>query len=207
MIGKVAAILSAGLLAACSVVGVRSGTEEPRYIVQGMIGAVELRRYETRLAAETLVPGTETEARSEGFSRLARYIFGGNRSQARIAMTAPVAQASQTIAMTGPVAQTAGPGGWRIRFFLPASLTLATAPVPNDPDVVVVEVPAETMAVLRFTGSTSPEAVAVARQQLLAALAAAPWQPVGDPVAWFYDPPWTLPPLRRNEVAVPVAPR
>ena len=26
----------------------------------------------------------------------------------------------------------------------------------------------------------------------------------GDPVVWFYDPPWTLPPLRRNEVAVRV---
>ncbi len=207
MFSKAVAILSAGLLAACSVVGVRSGTEEPAFAVQAMLGEVEIRRYDPRLAAETVVGGDELAARSEGFGRLARYIFGGNRAQSRIAMTAPVAQDAQTIAMTAPVAQTAEPGGWRIRFFLPSALTLATAPVPNDPQVVVAEVPAETVAVLRFTGSTGPAAVAAARQRLLAALATSPWRAVGEPVAWFYDPPWTLPPLRRNEVAVPVAPR
>jgi len=61
--------------------------------------------------------------------------------------------------------------------------------------------------VLRFTGSTAPQAVAAARARLLAALATGPWQPAGEPVAWFYDPPWTIPTLRRNEVAVPVTPR
>jgi len=107
--------------------------------------------------------------------------------------------------MTAPVAQSAAPDGHVIRFFLPAALR--EPPAPNDPRVSIVTVPAETLAVLRFTGSTAPEAVAGARARLLAALATGPWQAMGEPVAWFYDPPWTIPALRRNEVAVPVTPR
>jgi hypothetical protein len=73
----------------------------------------------------------EVAARSDGFRRLARYIFGGNVSRQSIAMTAPVAQ---QIAMTAPVAQMPAEGGaWAIRFFLPAVLTVETAPVPFDP--------------------------------------------------------------------------
>jgi hypothetical protein len=139
---------------------------------------------------------------------VAGYIFGGNRAAAKIAMTAPVAQAaaSERIAMTAPVAQSAaGPGRWTVRFFMPAQWTLATLPVPNDPAVRLVEVPGETMAVLRFTGDRGATAVAARQAELLRGLAGTAWAPQGEPVAWFYDPPWTLPWLRRNEVAVPVA--
>jgi len=201
----------AGLaLAGCSVVGVRSGTEEPRYTVvervRGVEG-VEIRRYAPRLAAETVVEADEVEARNAGFRRLADYIFGGNRGDEKIAMTAPVEQQSATIAMTAPVAQTrAADGGWAIRFFMPATYTRETLPVPNDPQVSIVDVPEQAVAVRRFSGSRSPAAVARETEALRAALDASGWTAAGDPAAWFYDPPWTLPFLRRNEVAVPVEP-
>ena len=56
---------------------------------------------------------------------------------------------------------------------------------------------------------TLPAAAAVAAKQrlLVDALAAAAWLPDGPASAWFYDPPWTLPWLRRNEVSVPVVAR
>lgn len=187
-----------------SVVGVRAG-EQPRFEVLAQLGAIEVRRYAARLVAETLVPGEEKAARGEGFSRLAGYIFGANRGAARIAMTAPVAQDGRRIAMTAPVAQSGGAGEWRIRFFLPHDLK--APPEPNDARVTIATVPAETVAVLRFAGSTGPDAVAAARGRLLAALEGSDWAIAGESVAWFYDPPWTLPPLRRNEVAVPVRPR
>lgn len=210
---RLLAALSGLFLGACSVIGVRDGTEEPRFEVIDRAGAVEIRRYGPRLAAETTVAAeSETAARSEGFRRLAGYIFGGNEGARKIAMTAPVAQAPsarspERIAMTAPVGAARGPEGWTIRFFMPAAYTRETLPVPKDERVAIVEAPAETVAVLRYAGVPSATAAAEHRAALLAALAATRWQATGEPFDWFYDPPWTLPPLRRNEAVVPVAPR
>ena len=68
----------------------------------------------------------------------------------------------------------------------------------------VVEVPGETMAVLRFSGSTGDARIAERKEALLRELRGSAWAPTGEPVFLGYDPPFTLPPLRRNEVAVPV---
>lgn len=243
-------IVTSILQGAAGVVGVRSGTEEPRFEVLERIGdAVEIRRYGARLAADVTVAADEMAARSAGFRRLARFIFGANRARDSIAMTAPVTVASGVggqlggpavrggsggsarIAMTAPVTVAptsvtragdvanraadapgvaAGPGDrdggprWTIRFFMPEHFTRDTLPVPDDPGIAVVEVPAETVAVIRFSGSTAPDAVQHQARLLARILATTPWRPVGAPFAQFYDPPWTLPPLRRNEVAVRV---
>jgi hypothetical protein len=208
MPARLPAILSSLLLGACSVVGIRSGTEEPAFAVVERVGEVEIRRYAPRIAAETEVAGSEEGARNEGFRRLAGYIFGGNARRDRIAMTAPVAQApGERIAMTAPVAQQGGEGASRIRFFMPARFTLDTLPVPNDPRVVLVTVPEETVAVLRFAGVPRPAAVAERSAALAATLEGSAWAAAGQVQGWFYDPPWTVPALRRNEVVIPVARR
>lgn len=203
------AVLNAG----CSVVGIREGTEEPPFAVVDHVGNTEIRQYGPRIAAETTIDADETAARSAGFRRLAAYIFGANTGNATIAMTAPVAQsgnagAPTSIAMTAPVAQRRDEAGrWVIRFTMPASSTMQTLPTPNDPSVRLVEVPPETMGVLRFSGFASEAVVAERRQQLLSSLQGGAWSPGGMPATWLYDPPWTLPFLRRNEVAVPVTKR
>lgn len=217
MVGGVLGLASALLLGACTVIGVRSGTEQPRRALVERLGPVEIRRYEARLAAETVVTGPEEEARSAGFRKLAAYIFGANRPAAKIAMTAPVEQ--QRIAMTAPVEQQALPPwaapnedaaaapAWRIRFFMPARWTAESLPVPADPAISIATLPPETVAVLRFSGVPTPEAVARQRDALRRALADSPWRAEGPLQDWFYDPPWTLPAARRNEVAVRVVPR
>lgn len=211
LIGLGAAVATA----ACSTVGVRSGTEEPQWREVARVGDVEIRRYDERIAAETVVSGDSSAARNAGFRKLAGYIFGGNDRRQSIAMTAPVAQSganpagsgSQKIAMTAPVAQTpSGPDRWTIRFFMPSAYTMQTLPVPRDPDVRLVVVPAETYAVLRFSGTAPARTVDSHTADLLSGLTDTGWRPQGEPVAWFYDPPWTLPPLRRNEIAVRVEP-
>ena len=211
MPAKTLPILSGLLVSACSVVGIRDGTETPKYQVTNHVGPVEIRQYGERTAAETTVGNNEVGARSDGFRRLAGYIFGANTTRQSIAMTAPVAQSAaqpgEKIAMTAPVAQTRAAGGaWTIRFFMPASHTLSSLPQPTDPAIRLVSVPPQAYAVLRFSGSTGPAAVAAQQAELLQTLANSPWRPDGPPVAWFYDPPWTLPFLRCNEVAVPVSP-
>jgi hypothetical protein len=199
---------AAAVSSACTVVGVRDGTEEPAYSVVGLVNGAEVRRYGPRLAAEVTVAGDEAAARNAGFRPLAAYIFGANEGRAKVAMTVPVVQArGERIAMTAPVAQERAEGGWTIRFFMPSGYTEETLPKPTDPRVRIVPVPGETVAVLRFRGAPGPEEVAAQQARLLSALATGPWAPAGEPEAWFYDPPWTIPALRRNEVVVRVTPR
>lgn len=206
MFARVAAVMSALSLFACTAVGVRDA-EEPKFTVTAKLGSVEIRQYGPRVAAETVVQGDEMAARNAGFRRIADYIFGANHAATKIAMTAPVAQSGTKIAMTTPVAQAQDAAGrWRIRFFMPASYTLATLPQPDDKAVELVAVPPETVAVLGFSGIPSPDAVAAKTGELISALEGSAWRPAGAPVAWFYDPPWTVPQLRRNEVAIPVSP-
>lgn len=190
-----------------SIVGIRSGTKEPPFTVERHLGDVEIRHYGPRIAAETTIDADEEAARNEGFRRLARYIFGGNTSNNKIAMTAPVAQEqSQKIAMTAPVAAQRGAAGtWVIRFFMPSDHTMDSLPTPNDERVVLVNVPGEQVAVLRFSGVAKLEVIEARTAELLQALRDNDVHPVGDPVTWFYDPPWTIPFRRRNEVAVSVA--
>ncbi|MDY6995730.1 MAG: heme-binding protein [Actinomycetota bacterium] len=192
---------------ALSIVGVRT-VEEPHYIRRELTEAVQIREYGSRIAAETTVTGDKQSALSTGFRRLAGYIFGGNHRDTAIAMTAPVDQAraaGEDIAMTAPVAQTGGAdGSWTVRFYMPSEWTMETLPTPDDDQVRLVRVPAETVAVLRFTGDRGPKAVAERTAELLEALSDNGIEPAGEPAAWFYDPPWTLPFARRNEVVVAI---
>ncbi|QUR66832.1 SOUL family heme-binding protein [Mycobacterium spongiae] len=212
MLGRIAALLTQLGEAAGFVVGLRLGIEEPPHTVETTLDGLQIRRYGPRIAAETLVEDTEEGSRNRGFRTLAGYIFGGNHADSKIAMTAPVSQnqanGGQRIAMTAPVAQEAGPDdGWVIRFFMPATWTLDTLPAPNDDAVKLVELPAEDFAVLRFTGARGPRAVKSRTEELLRRLRDTDFRQAGPAVAWFYDPPFTIPCLRRNEVAVPVTRR
>lgn len=204
MLNKIAGVLGQVAEAGGTIVGIRHGTEEPSFTVERRLGEVEIRRYGSRIAAETSVDADEEPARNEGFRRLARYIFGGNKSQSKIAMTAPVAQQQgEKIAMTAPVATQRGPAGqWVIRFFMPSEYTLDSLPTPNDERVRLVNVAPETMAVIRFSGIATPEVIAQRTDDLLTTLRDNGIEPSGEPLMWFYDPPWTIPFRRRNEVVV-----
>ena len=194
------------LEAALGVFGVRI-YEEPRYAVVATLGdGVAVRRYAPRLAAETEVAGDDVEARSAAFRILFAYIAGANAGAENIAMTALVATTppADKIAMTTPVETAPGAGGVRMRFFLPARYTAATAPRPTDARVHLIAVPEETMAVLRFSGRGAEVELARRTAALRAVLAPTPWQPVAEPVILFYDPPFTLPSLRRTVAAVRV---
>jgi len=181
----------------------RERVEEPAFSVVDSPAGLEIRQYGPRIAAETTVTGQDEQARSAGFRRLAGYIFGGNTTRTSIAMTAPVTQASEKIAMTAPVTQTPdGAGAWRIQFIMPSQYSLEALPTPKDPSVRLVALAPETFAVLRFSGSTRDEAVDARKAELLRKLTETGWRAAGEPVAWFYDPPWRLPSNRRNEVAV-----
>ncbi|MEM9440090.1 MAG: heme-binding protein [Pseudomonadota bacterium] len=203
-------LAAALILAGCSVVGIRTGYEEPSYSVVDRIGDdLEIRTYAPRLAASATVDETEENAgRNQAFRILFDYISGANIGSAEIAMTVPVEvpSAGEKVAMTVPVETSANvEGRTTMRFFLPSEFTVATAPVPKDARVQIEELPETTEAALRFTGLGSLSSLRERRAELLRALDGSGWSVKGEPTTLFYDPPWTIPFLRRNEVLVPVA--
>lgn len=215
LIRSLASIIGTTLLAGCSVVGVRSGTEQPKYsVVERIDEGVEVRQYGARVAAEVTVNRRgRTASENAAFGALAGYIFGKNKAQTDIAMTSPVqttssrASASEKIAMTSPVSTATTEGGMTMRFFLPSTYTTDTAPEPLNSKVSVVDVAPETVATLRFSGLRTSSNVANHTAELLEKLGQTVWVPTGTPSAFFYDPPWTVPTLRRNEIVVLVEKR
>jgi hypothetical protein len=196
-----ALVLAAGL-AACSAGSGRDIETPDHEVVARPSEDVEIRRYAPRLAAETVA-----DSDGAAFRRLFDYISGENAGGAEIAMTAPVEtrEGGEEIAMTAPV-ETLPAGGdqVRMRFFLPAEYDRATAPAPTRPDVRLVEYPARTEAVLRYSGLPLGYRADTRKTRLRAALDGSGWTAAGPAATYYYDPPWTLPWNRRNEVAIPV---
>lgn len=207
MLQSVLNFLQSVVFGMISIFGINLGTEQPRYDVIARIGdSIEIRHYPARLAAETTVQGSSSNARGEAFRLVAGYIFGANNGKQKIAMTSPVEVSSpgSKIAMTVPVEVGKADDGLVMRFFMPSEFAREQLPDPSDPRVKLVERPASTVAALRFSGSTGDAAVAARTAELTHALAATEWRAAGEVTALFYNPPWTLPFLRRNEVVVPL---
>ena len=82
--------------------------EEPAFaVLRALDDQVELRRYASYVVAEVLVPGPADEAGNQAFPILAGYIFGKNKGERKLEMTAPVTQAvaPMKLPMTAPVTQ------------------------------------------------------------------------------------------------------
>jgi len=182
--------------------------EKPGYTVLHTDGDIEYRQYEPYLVAETVVRTDRgySDAGNEGFRRLFNYISGGNTSQSKIDMTAPVERVpnSEKIDMTAPVERTETAAGWSVTFMLPSQYTMATAPVPTDTRVRIREVPGRLMAVLTYSGRWTDKNLAKRTEQLLTAVAAQSLAPRSAVISAAYDPPFMPPFFRRNEVMVEV---
>ncbi|MBC6439097.1 MAG: heme-binding protein [Rhodospirillales bacterium] len=199
------------LIVGCSVVGDHGDLETPPYEVMARLtDEAEVRRYGNRLAVQAVVPGGDSEgARNTAFRLLFDYITGANEGETGIAMTVPVETVSEPtgIAMTAPVETGIEENGsMTMRFFLPARYNAQNAPRPTDDRVSIVTLPGQTMAVLTFSGSRSEAAIDRREVELLALLEVRGMTTTGETVSYFYDPPWTLPWFRRNEVAVEISP-
>lgn len=188
-------------MAGCSVFGGRAA-DEPAYIVVRSDGDFEIRDYPAMVVATTVVEAPRGQAVGTGFGRLFDYISGANTGAAKIAMTAPVLTTPTKLAMTAPVLTSDGPGGWQTSFILPAGTTLATAPQPTDPGVTLAEIPARRVAVVKFSGVLSGPAQVEPQARLAAWATAQGLSHAGDWRAAGYNPPWTIPALRRNEIMV-----
>lgn len=184
-------------------------TEEPKFETLRKDGKIEIRRYAPLIVAETWVDGDMASASGTGFRRIASYIFGDN---AQIAMTVPVVaepqQRAEKIAMTTPVtiepqlddiSSFASARRWRIHFVMPSQYTLVTLPKPLNAEVQLREIPARIFAALTYSGTTNEVTAQEKSTELLNWLRAQQIETIGSPQLARYNPPWTLPFLRRNE--------
>ena len=163
--------------------------EEPAYQVEKAweTEQIEIRAYAPRVMAVTGM----NEDSDSGFRVLAGYIFGGNAEEQKIAMTAPVQQSMA--------------GEKEMAFMIPAEYALEDLPEPEDQRVSFREAPAYTAAVIQFSGWASADKADENWQQLRQFLIAEGIDITGEPTLNQYNPPWTLPFMRRNEIIVPVA--
>lgn len=183
-----------------------SRVKEPTFAVFEKKHGYEIREYAPYIEARVQATGEYREAMSSGFRLLAGYIFGGNTSKRSIAMTAPVTeQISEAIAMTAPVSETTIANNVRVvAFVMPQEYTMATLPTPNDKRIEIVEVSAHRSAVLRYSGYNTADKVAEMKTRLLGYLKRDGVAVVGGPRGASYNPPWTPPFMRRNEILVEV---
>lgn len=198
-------LLSGLLLAGCSVLGKRTA-EEAQYAVLKSDGVYEVREYEPMILAETTMDGDYRSTSGKAFSKLAGFIFGDNKADSSIDMTTPVLQeqGSEEIAMTAPVFQKKTGEKWVTAFVMPGKYTMQTIPKPLDKDIFLREIPAETVAVIRYSGFHSEKNIRKYSEMLTDWIVQNGYLPASKPRAASFDPPWTLPFLRRNEVHIDV---
>ena len=168
--------------------------EEPRYDIVHKADGYEVRKYYDRVAAQV----TKASSSNKAFRTLFGYISGANQTSEKVSMTIPVTQ-SEKIAMT--VAVTQGDSGY-MRFFLPASYTLETAPKPTNSDVDVVVVKGGYYAVYSYSGRANDKNFFEARTVLLGRLNKDGVVTASEAIRATYNGPFTLPFNRRNEALV-----
>ena len=184
---------------------VMSKVEQPVYQILNKDEKIEIRQYPSIIVASVNVSGERNEAIQAGFNQLADYIFGNNIKASSIAMTAPVTQETNAkIAMTAPVLQEPSNQGWIIRFSMPSEYTLATLPKPNNPNIFLEELNAKKKVVIQFSGRASQENILKNERKLQVFIESNNLKPLSPVVYAFYNPPWTLPFMRRNEIMIEV---
>ena len=198
--------ISSVLLSGCSVFGV-SNVEEAKYQTVKQDGQYSIRHYDPVMVAEVSIKKESYDkSTNKAFNLLFDYITGANEGKQMISMTAPVlneAKESEKISMTAPVfIDQQSTGNWSMSFVLPADFTPDTTPIPTDPQVHVYLRKAQEVAVVRFSGTLSEDSRMKYTKLLESWIQDNGYKKGGRPVYAGYNPPWTIPAFRRNEVQI-----
>ena len=164
------------------------GYEMPPFAVVETRSGYEIRDYGPHVLATVTVQGDARSSASRGFRVLAGYIFGGNASGEKIAMTVPVSQEPRD-------------GGYAISFMMPGRHDLNTLPKPKSGAIAFRRTAPERLAVRRFSGYANGAMLDRRAAELRDLLRRDGVTILEGPRFAYYDDPFTLPWRRRNEVA------
>ena len=162
---------------------------QPKYRLIKSDDKIEIREYPELIVAEVTISGERYASINDGFRILAGYIFGNN-------------QRNQKIAMTAPVEQEKSKDGWIIRFIMPAEFEISTLPAPINHAVKFSIIKSKKYIAIRFRGFNSDDNLQHHTNILLEYIKKNNIKTVGSPIMAFYNPPWILPFLRRNEIII-----
>lgn len=169
-----------------------SRVEQGKYTVIQNNGSIEIRVYDPMIVAEVDVQDERKAAIYQGFRMIADYIFGNNLASHKIAMTAPVTQ------------QASGDHHWKVQFIMPYTYSLDTLPKPKNPAVQLKQIQAKRFAVIRFSGIANQKRLEKEGKKLREWISQHHLSEFGNPIYAFFNPPWTLPFFRRNEIMIEI---
>lgn len=180
--------------------------ERPQYEVVTRLGKqIEIRHYGRRIVAQVEVASNDDKALNEGFHILAKYIFGENQSQLKIKMTAPVTAQPVKLSMIPPVTALIADKATKVSFFMPSQYSMQDLPRARDERVEMIELPERQFAAIRFSGLSSASSFREHENKLIEVLKERDIKVTGTPFRAYYNPPFTPPFMRRNEVLVEIA--
>jgi SOUL heme-binding protein len=170
---------------------IMSNVEQAKYKVLSKYGAFEIREYEPHIVAKVSVEGEREYAINTGFKMIADYIFGNNKENIKVDMTTPVMQQQNS-------------EKWNVQFVMPEQHSLGTLPTPNNDSVKLQEIGIKTYGVIRFSGIIDQNTIKYNTDELHGFLKSEKLISQAPAIYAFYNPPWTLPFLRRNEVMLEI---
>jgi SOUL heme-binding protein len=127
---------------------------------------------------------------SSGFSKLAKFIFGGNDENKQIAMTSPVHMDISDSIST-------------MAFVLPSAYNQANLPKPNDSNISIITSEPEYVAAIQFGGFANTESINKYKNILESALKEKGLTYFGNFRFLGYNPPYQIL-NRKNEVIVSI---
>ena len=200
---SVATILLLSVLAvgAAMIGPIMSNVEVPAYKILKKEQNIEIRQYPPLIIAEVKTAGSRQASISDGFRILADFIFGNNEGEKQLSMNGPITQQEGIkIAMTAPVQQEKTDAEWAISFIMPSKFSIDTIPNPINDRIKIIQIPSKRYAVITFSGRSTEANLTKHTNKLEIYMNESSYSKVGNAKYAFYNPPWTLPFLRRNEV-------
>ncbi len=168
-----------------------SRVETPAYEVISSQGKIEIRQFGPMFVAEVQVQGERADAISKGFPLLADYIFGNSTTRQNIAMTAPIQQQSTK-------------DSWLVNFIMPSEYSIESLPKPKNDRVALKKIPPQQFIVITFSGTSFDENLREHEEELIELIKSKNISVTGTSKYAFYNPPWTPPLMRCNEVMIEI---
>ena len=194
-------LLSVLAFGAAMIGPIMSNVEVPAYKILKKEQNIEIRQYPPLIIAEVKTAGSRQASISDGFRILADFIFGNNEGEKRLSINGPITQQEGIkIAMTAPVQQEKTDAEWAISFIMPSKFSIDTIPNPINDRIKIIQIPSKRYAVITFSGRSTEANLTKHTNELEIYMNGSSYSKVGNAKYAFYNPPWTLPFLRRNEV-------